>query len=69
MTGYKMTKMVNQVLQDNGLKTIPAQMVYQYISKGWIPSQDVNGQKLVTEQDAQEWTTRYVTRRLEKVSK
>ena len=64
MTGYKLAKLVNARLRGEGLKEIPPQMVYQYISKGYIPSAEVNGQNLVDETVAEEWIDAYVERRI-----
>jgi hemolysin activation/secretion protein len=68
MTGYKMTKFVNEQLLTNGLKEIPAQMIYQYIAKGYIASYASNGQKLVDQDVMIEWTAKYVQKRIEKAA-
>jgi len=64
-TGYKVAKVTNQELTKVGLKDIPAQMVYQYIAKGYIESQSVNGQNLVKDTVAAKWIARYIERRKE----
>ena len=61
-TGWKMTKVVNNILVNVGCNPIPPQMIYQYISKGYIKS--VN--KRVMKEVAIEWTEGYITRKLTK---
>jgi predicted site-specific integrase-resolvase len=65
MTGYKATKLINEVLAGHGLKAIPPQMTYQYISKGYIKSTDVNGRAEVSEEQVNEWLDKYLARKLE----
>jgi hypothetical protein len=65
-TGYKMSKIVNTQLELRGLKKIPPQMIYQYISKGYIKSSEVNGQSLVHPITCEHWTRRYITKRVVK---
>ena len=64
MTGYEVAKRANVALTEAGLKTIPPQMVYNYIKKGFIPSE--NGR--VTEQAAEEWICKYVTNKAVKAT-
>jgi len=64
LTGYQTAKVVNEMLAARGLKAIPPQMVYNYIKKGYIPSQ--HGQ--VTLEAAAEWADAYVAKRAAKVS-
>lgn len=66
MTGYEVAKKVNQLLTGAGLKAIPAQMVYNYMGKGYIRTVEVNGQSLVTVEDAAAWADKYVSKRLAK---
>lgn len=66
MTGYRFTKRINECLEAENLKAIPPQMVYQYLSKGWIPFADVDGQRLVDEEAAEEWLDKYLEKRLAK---
>jgi hypothetical protein len=66
LTGYKVAQKVNEILQGAGLKQIPAQMVYHYINKGYIRSTEVNGQKLVSFEDAATWCEAYITKKLTK---
>jgi protein-L-isoaspartate O-methyltransferase len=68
-TGYKYTGEINAILVTAGLKKIPAQMVYQYLAKGYIPFVDVDGQRLVDLARADEWLERYLNRRVEKATK
>jgi hypothetical protein len=41
LTGYQLADVLNRKLTDRGLKTIPSQMVYNYIRKGYIASVEV----------------------------
>jgi hypothetical protein len=66
LTGYKFTKRINEELAVHGLKEIPPQMVYNYISKGYIKSVEVDGKRFVTEADANEWQAKYVAKRTQK---
>jgi hypothetical protein len=71
LTGYKTAKFVNEMLKDReartgvAMKPIPPQMIYNYISKGYIPSTD----GLVDEADAAEWAEAYVAKRAAKATK
>lgn len=67
-SGYKMSKVVNVRLVENSLKEIPPQMIYQYISKGYIKSVTENGKRFVTEEVMNEWCDKYITKRLEKAN-
>jgi hypothetical protein len=63
MTPYAAAKLVNQQLQDMGLeKTLPPQMLYTYVSKGYIKSNVVDGKKRVTNQQLADWFAGYVTK-------
>jgi hypothetical protein len=61
MTGYKLAKIVNVKLAEVGLKTIPAQMVYNYMKNDYISKTDENAQLA--------WIETYVSKRIEKASK
>lgn len=63
LTGYAVAKKVNELLVSADLKVIPPQMVYNYISKGYIASE--NG--LVTVEEAARWASEYITKKLTKV--
>jgi len=64
MTAYQLSNVVNDILEAVGLKTIPSQMCYNYVSKGMIPSVVVNEKKKVTKADAEAWVTKYITKKL-----
>jgi hypothetical protein len=56
MTAYAAAKIVNAELKARGLvKQIPPQMIYQYVSKGMIPSTD----KRISMQDLEAWFEKY----------
>ena len=44
LTGWRVADILNEKLTKRGIKNIPPQMIYQYISKGYIKSVVV-GQK------------------------
>jgi hypothetical protein len=64
MTAYELAKKVNEQLTRHNLKKIPPQMVYQYVSKGYIPSYVENGQSLIDNETATLWTQWYVGKRV-----
>jgi len=60
MTGYKLAKEVNKVLEMEGLAMIKPQMVYNYINNNLIPSYvSETGQMLVKHEDAMKWIKKY----------
>lgn len=63
-TGYQLHKRVAKVLEEEGLKTIPPQMIYNYMNNKLIPwFVDPRGQKKIKEEDATKWITKYVAKR------
>jgi len=64
MTAYKLAKYANEVLSAVGLKNIPTQMTYNYVSKGLIKSVVKDGQVLVERQVASDWLVKYMTKKL-----
>jgi hypothetical protein len=66
LTGYKVAKLTNQALADQGLAPIPPQMVYTYIRKGYIRSVVIGGQRLVTRRDANKWIRAHVLGAIER---
>jgi hypothetical protein len=74
---YKMIGVVNSLLQDLKVdKTLPTQMGYQYVEKGYIKSvettkvQKKSGEtvktRIVEKEAAVEWTAKYVAAQLTK---
>jgi hypothetical protein len=52
LSPYKAAKLVNEILDAHDLASIPPQMVYNYVRKGYILStQDAKGKILVDEMD------------------
>lgn len=69
MTPYKASKIVNATLTKEGIKKeIPPQMIYNYVGKGYIKSELVDGKKRVTEEGLNEWLLGYVNKLLGKTS-
>ena len=66
MTGYKASQLVNKALEDNGIdKQIPAQMIYNYLKKGYIKK---NSDGSVNEESLIEWLNKYLEKQGVKVS-
>jgi hypothetical protein len=63
-TGFQAAKFVNAKLGSLGLKEIPAQMIYNYKSKGYIKSVDRDGQNLITKMALESWLTKYVNKKM-----
>lgn len=64
LTGYGIARILNGWLDEKGLKNVTGPFVYNYIKKGYIPSEEFNGQKLVSEADAREWMVSQLARRM-----
>jgi hypothetical protein len=47
VTGYAGAKILNAILTANGRDEVPAQLVYQYMSKGFIYTVELNGKKYI----------------------
>lgn len=63
MTPYKAHKWVNDQLKELGIeKKVPPQMLYTYVTKGYIKSHVVDGKKRVTNQQLADWFAGYVTK-------
>ena len=58
ITGYKIAREANKVLEMEGLALIKPQMVYNYIKHNLIPSNGPNG--TVIDTDAFKWIVKYV---------
>ena len=67
LTGYAAAKIANEIFAEAGIKQIPPQMVYNYISKKMIPSTPVieNGKtvKKVALSDLQAWISKYAAKK------
>ena len=69
-TAYAAAKLVNAELEQLGLPVIPAQMVYNYVSKGYIKSTvNTEGKKVVSEADLATWFVGYVQKKADKAAK
>jgi hypothetical protein len=56
MTPYACAKKVNSWLKDDGVeKKLPPQMFYTYCSKGYIPSEIIEGKLAVQEEALRTW--------------
>lgn len=61
LTPYAAAKIVNTELENLHIeKTLPPQMIYQYVTKGYIPSVLVEGKKRIKEEDLRTWFVTYV---------
>lgn len=68
LTGYAATKIVNVRLTEHSLKTIPAQMIYQYMSKNMIATVTVSGSKYIERDVFDAWCEKYIGKKLSKVT-
>jgi len=69
MTPYKAAREVNTQLAELGIeKELPPQMLYTYVTKGYIKSVEVDGKKRVTAEALAEWFVSYVTKLQGKVT-
>jgi hypothetical protein len=69
MTPYKAAALVNAQLKEQGFeKQLPPQMLYTYVSKGYIKSVEVDGKKRVTHEALTEWFVGYVAKLQGKVT-
>ena len=60
---YLAAKKVNAQLKEMGItKTLPPQMLYNYVGKGYIKSVVVDGKKRVTDEALAEWFVKYVAK-------
>jgi hypothetical protein len=66
MTLYKVAKLLNTELTAKGFKTVPTQMLYNYARNHLIPTHAVNGQQLVTEDNAKKFVAKFVSNRAAK---
>jgi hypothetical protein len=67
-TGYQASKVVNAELTKLGFKSIPAQMIYNYCSKGYIKTVQSNGQNLIEASSLASWLEAYVARKVSKAA-
>lgn len=63
MTPYGAAKIVNSILVENEIKTIPPQMVYNYAKKGYIVSSTVEGKIDIDEKDLMTWLIKYLAKK------
>jgi hypothetical protein len=69
-TAYGAAKLVNAELQELGHDTIPPQMVYQYVSKGYIKSfTNAAGKRVVNESDLATWFVDYLNKKAARAAK
>jgi len=69
-TPYGAAKLVNAELQELGHDTIPPQMVYQYVAKGYIKSfLNADGKRKVNESDLAEWFVGYLQKKADRAAK
>jgi hypothetical protein len=63
LTPYGCAKVVNKELEELGLPTLPPQMMYTYVNKGYIDSFIKDGKKRVSELDLAKWFQGYVAKK------
>jgi uncharacterized membrane protein len=62
-TGYGAAVVINQVLEEAGLKKIPSTMIYSYVKKGYIPSIKSHGKVMIEKAAVIEWLVQYITKK------
>lgn len=64
LSPYACAKVVNPELEEMGLPTLPPQMFYTYVKKGYIPSFVAgDGKTKVSELDLAKWFTGYLAKK------
>jgi hypothetical protein len=63
-TGYQLTKMINTELEKYGIKSIPPQMIYNYMKKKYIPTVVIDNQVVVNHDDGIEFMNKYVQKKV-----
>jgi len=64
-TPYKCAKIVNEILKERNIeRSLPPQMFYNYVSKGYIPSTD----KKVAHDELMKWFEGYFNKNILKVT-
>lgn len=70
ITGYEMIQILNERLEEEGIdQTVPTQMAYNYMKKGYIPFVEVDGKKRVELTEASTWVENQVSKRKNKSAK
>lgn len=64
MTGVRAKNVTNEILEALGFDPIPPQMVYNYMTKGYIAVTFVQGRKFVSNDDLTTWLKKYVARKV-----
>ena len=64
-TGHKAWKMFNTLNPKVQIKN--PQMIYNYIATGKIPTKVVGDQKLISKVDFDEWSAKFIAKRLAKL--
>lgn len=69
MTPYQLHKLVNEMLKEEGLATIPPQMIYNYCSKKLIKGvTKVDGKLHIPMEECERWTKKYVAKKKERIT-
>lgn len=69
VSAYGASKILNTILQENGLPTTPPQMMYNYVRNNLIVTTDVNGKKMIdvtsteSPKNFANWMIRYLTKK------
>lgn len=61
-TGWGLANVVNNILKDIGFKSIPPQMIYQYMRNNYIK----HNNKKIAREDAITWCEKYIMRKVTK---
>jgi hypothetical protein len=64
LTPYGCAKIVNAELKEKGLDSLPPQMFYTYVNKGYIASfVNADGKRRVNELDLAKWFEAYIAKK------
>ena len=60
LTPYRVAKIVSQYVY------VREQMMYNYVKNELIPSEVVDGRRMIGRQDAIDWSVKYITKKMNK---
>ena len=70
LSPYGCAKVINPELEEMGLPTLPPQMFYQYVNKGYIPSfVAADGKRKVSELELAKWFEGYLEKKAARAQK
>lgn len=64
LSGYELCKLINVMLDDRGIKNIPPQMIYNYMSKGYIKTVVHDNRNMIELAEAEKFAEKYVAKKM-----